>query len=133
MMTSTSTIGSSVQESILNNGHGTTLSVTTDTAAGSNANRRSAGANRINRSTGAGSSSSRAGTHQQYNPKLIAAQIVALQCFHYSVLAVFFQVNHVLYGTSITIDRIFTDQYVRTSFSLGWADAMAMLLSSILG
>jgi Integral membrane protein S linking to the trans Golgi network len=97
----------------------------------SSTNRRDGGRNnRIAGNRNISGSSSSSSTQHQFYPKLITAQIIALQCFHYSLLAVFFQINHVLYGTSITIDRIFTDQYIRTS---GWADTMAILLSSIAG
>jgi hypothetical protein len=72
---------------------------------------------------------------QPFYPKLIFAQIVSLQCFHYFLLAFFFQVNHVLYGTTVTIDRIFTDRYLRLwqSERSGWADAIALFLASLVG
>ena len=69
---------------------------------------------------------------QQFYPKLITYQIISLQCFYYTILSICFQINHVLYGTSITIDRIFTDKYV-TTFSKGWPDAIAILVTSTLG
>ena len=68
-----------------------------------------------------------------FNPKLIFSQIVAMQCFHYLVLGFMFQINHVLYSTSITVDRMFTDKYLRLWSLIGWADNMAVLLSSIVG
>ena len=69
-----------------------------------------------------------------FNPKLITSQIIALQCFHYSVLCICYQCNHVLFGTSITIDRIFTDHYIRTSlYRSGSSDMIAIILASVLG
>jgi hypothetical protein len=68
-----------------------------------------------------------------FNPKLITAQIVALQCFHYFLLALLFQGNHVLYGTSITLDRIFTDRHVMLWNRTGFADALAFLIASLMG
>jgi Integral membrane protein S linking to the trans Golgi network len=70
---------------------------------------------------------------QQFQPKLIASQIVALQCLHYFVWTVFLQINAVLYGNSLTIDRIFTDDYVRLWQWQGWPDALAILLSAVVG
>jgi Integral membrane protein S linking to the trans Golgi network len=70
---------------------------------------------------------------QQFHPKLIATQIVALQCFHYFLLTVFLQINSVLYGKSVTIDRIFTDKHVKLWHTNGWADAFAILLASVAG
>ena len=68
-----------------------------------------------------------------FNPRLIFSQIVAMQCFHYLVLGFMFQINHVFYGTSVTIDRMFTDKYLKIWSAIGWADNMAVLLSSLVG
>jgi hypothetical protein len=70
-----------------------------------------------------------------FYPKLITAQILALQCLHYFLLAVCIQINSVLYRTSITIDRIFTDEYVRlwSKQAGSWADVSAILLVSLVG
>ena len=67
-----------------------------------------------------------------FNPKLIFSQIVALQCFHYFILALMFQFNHLAYKNSITIDRIFTDKYLNLYTLGGWADNAAVLLSSLI-
>jgi hypothetical protein len=72
-------------------------------------------------------------TGTQFQPKLIASQIVALQCLHYFVWTMFLQINAVLYGNSLTIDRIFTDHYVRLWRVQGWPDTFAILLSGIAG
>jgi hypothetical protein len=68
-----------------------------------------------------------------FNPRLIFAQICSLQCFHYLFLGFLFQVNNVFYGTSITLDRIFTDNYIELWSWGGWSDNSAILLSSVLG
>lgn len=71
---------------------------------------------------------------KNFNPRLIFSQIVAMQCFHYLFLGLFFQINHVLYGESITIDRMFTDRYLRVFHTSGWPDALAVFLSySVVG
>ena len=65
---------------------------------------------------------------KNFNPRLIFSQIVALQCFHYLFLGLLFQINHVLYGQSVTIDRMFTDEYLKVWHG-GWQDAFAVFLS----
>jgi hypothetical protein len=52
---------------------------------------------------------------------------------HYFLLSFLFQVNYVLYNIPITIDRIFTDQYVRLWGAQGWADVAAILITSLAG
>lgn len=71
--------------------------------------------------------------HAQFNPRLIISQIVALQSFHYVVLGIIFQVNHVIFATSITLDRIFTSKYLDIWSAQGWTDNAAVLISSIIG
>lgn len=71
--------------------------------------------------------------NKAFNPRLIFSQIVAVQCFHYLVLGFMFQVNHFLYGTSVTIDRLFTDKYLKLWSWSGWPDNAAVLLSSLVG
>lgn len=68
-----------------------------------------------------------------FNPKLIVSQMVALQSLHYFMLCLFMQINHVLYGTSITIDRIFTSNYLNIWTKDGWVDNGVILLSSFTG
>jgi hypothetical protein len=70
---------------------------------------------------------------QLFNPRLILSQIIALQSFHYVVLGIIFQVNHVLFATSITLDRIFTSKYLDIWSALGWIDNAAVLMSSVIG
>ena len=85
----------------------------------------------------------------EFNPRLILGQIVALQCFHYASMGLLVQLNHGLFGTSVTIDRIFTDRYLRwfrSSVSAasgsedggaggipweGWADGGAVIVNSL--
>ena len=85
------------------------------------------------KSGGGRSSSSSSQQGEGFHPKLITAQIVSMQCFHYLLLAFLFQINNVLYNKSITIDRIFTDKHVRLWHSSGWADVSAILLASLAG
>ncbi|KAL9189522.1 hypothetical protein ACHAXT_009197 [Thalassiosira profunda] len=69
----------------------------------------------------------------QFNPRLILSQIVSLQSFHYVVLGLIFQVNRLLFGTSITMDRIFTARYLDIWSAAGWVDNAAVLMSSFVG
>eukprot|EP00581_Thalassiosira_minuscula_P009021 CAMPEP_0183708230 /NCGR_PEP_ID=MMETSP0737-20130205/4606_1 /TAXON_ID=385413 /ORGANISM="Thalassiosira miniscula, Strain CCMP1093" /LENGTH=198 /DNA_ID=CAMNT_0025936063 /DNA_START=201 /DNA_END=800 /DNA_ORIENTATION=- len=68
-----------------------------------------------------------------FNPRLILSQIISLQSFHYVVLGVIFQINHVLFATSITMDRIFTAKYLDIWSAMGWIDNAAVLMSSFIG
>jgi len=82
---------------------------------------------------GGASSSSNAAAAADFHPKLIFSQMVCLQCFHYFWLAVLLQINSFLYGQSVTLDRIFTDDYLRVWHVAGWPDACAVLLTSLVG
>ena len=70
---------------------------------------------------------------QTFNPRLILSQIISLQSFHYVILGIIFQINHVLFGTSITIDRIFTSKHLDIWSATGWIDNSAILFSSLIG
>mmetsp|Transcript_30569 Transcript_30569/g.46304 ORF Transcript_30569/g.46304 Transcript_30569/m.46304 type:complete len:181 (-) Transcript_30569:104-646(-) len=76
---------------------------------------------------------SRNNTNNNFNPKLISSQIVALQCFHYLILGLIFQLDHYVFGTSVTIDRIFTDAYLSVWSWIGWIDSSAILISYLFG
>lgn len=76
---------------------------------------------------------SRNNTNNNFNPKLISSQIVALQCFHYLILGLIFQLDHYVFGTSVTIDRIFTDAYLSVWSWVGWIDSSAILISYLFG
>jgi len=83
---------------------------------------------RNNNGSSSSSSRLRQASMKNFNPYLIFCQIVAMQCCHYLFLGILVQINHILYGQSITIDRMFTDEYV------GWPDAFAVFLSySVVG
>mmetsp|Transcript_9898 Transcript_9898/g.16441 ORF Transcript_9898/g.16441 Transcript_9898/m.16441 type:complete len:112 (-) Transcript_9898:1019-1354(-) len=68
-----------------------------------------------------------------FNPKLIFSQIVAIQCFHYLILGLMVQINHFVFATSVTIDRIFTDEYLTVWTPMGWIDSFAILFSYLFG
>jgi len=78
-------------------------------------------------------SSSNSSGAQLFNPRLILSQIISLQSFHYLVLGIIFQINHILFATSITIDRIFTTKYLDVWSAEGWIDNSAILMSSLIG
>jgi hypothetical protein len=70
----------------------------------------------------------------KFHPRLITAQIVSFQCFQYFAQSVLFQINAVLYSNSaVTVDRIFTDQYVHLWKSQGWPDCLAIFLAGLVG
>jgi hypothetical protein len=83
------------------------------------------------RATNSGAGRNANASGKVFNPRLIFSQIVALQCFHYLVLGFMFQINHVLYNNSVTIDRMFTDKFLNLWSIGGWADNAAVLLSSL--
>jgi hypothetical protein len=68
-----------------------------------------------------------------FNPWLIFSQIAALQFFHYFVLATFLQINKALFGSTVTLDRIFTPNYLNLWNKSGWVDNGTILLSFIVG
>ena len=84
-------------------------------------------------STSSSSSSSRGHNDASFQPGLILSQILCLQCFHYFVIGLIFQINHVLYATTVTIDRIFTDEYLNVWSAYGWIDNAAVLTSCFVG
>lgn len=68
-----------------------------------------------------------------FNPKLIFAQICSMQCYHYCFLGLLLELNRLFYGKSITLDRIFTDQYVKIWSWGGLPDISAIVLASLFG
>jgi hypothetical protein len=69
----------------------------------------------------------------KFNPRLIFSQIVALQTLHYLILSFMFQMNSVIYGSYVTIDRIFTAKHLNLWTKEGRIDAMTIVLSSLIG
>jgi len=80
-----------------------------------------------------GRTGSSAPSTTSFNPVLIFSQIATLQCFHYFILGSTLQVNSVLFGTSVTLDRIFTANYLDLWSATGWIDNGATLASSVVG
>jgi len=76
---------------------------------------------------------SASGSGKQFNPRLIFSQIVAVQSLHYLVLSMLFQFNGLIFGTSVTVDRIFTGNYLNVWTAEGWIDNGAVLTSSVVG
>ena len=69
----------------------------------------------------------------KFNPRLIFSQIVALQSLHYLLLCFLFQTNYVIFGSRVTIDRIFTANHLGLWTSEGRIDAMTLIVSSLIG
>jgi Na+/melibiose symporter-like transporter len=83
----------------------------------------------VQRSTSTGVSKN----NNKFNPRLIFSQIVALQSLNYLVLSFMFQMNSVLYGYNVTIDRIFTAKHLNLWTKEGRIDAMTIIFSSLVG
>ena len=62
------------------------------------------------------------------NPRLTIFQIVALQSFHYVMLGLIFEVNHVFLGSSLSLSCIFSPDAVKLNSVDGLADAFALIL-----
>ena len=104
-----------------------TSSESTSRASNGTANGTSRQAN------GGRSRSSSSKATNAFNPRLIFSQILAIQCFHYLILGFIIQCNHVIFSSTVTIDRIFTDKFLNVWSVKGWADNSAILLSYIAG
>ena len=66
-----------------------------------------------------------------FNPNLILCQMLAMQCFHYVFFGFVIQTNHLLFGTSVTLDRLFTTKYLNFWSTEGWIDNYAVLLTFV--
>lgn len=110
-----------------------TLSARTLGATVSNGGIGASSSSNSNTKRGGTSSRNRKDDKKEFNPRLIFSQIVAMQCFHYVFLGLLFQINYMLFGSRITIDRIFTDQYIKLWSTTGLPDTFAVLLSSLVG
>ena len=71
--------------------------------------------------------------NNKFNPRLIFSQIIAIQSIHYLILSMLFQLNSILYGSPVTIDRIFTAKHLNLWTSEGRLDAGTVVLSGVLG
>jgi len=69
----------------------------------------------------------------KFNPRLIFSQIVALQSIHYLVLSFLFQLNYILFSSTVTIDRIFTAKYLNLWTKSGQIDVGTIVVSSFVG
>ena len=67
----------------------------------------------------------------KFNPRLIFSQIVAIQCFHYLFLGLLLQINYLLFGTSISLSRIFSDKYLGIWTWEEWGDTFAFLVAQV--
>lgn len=68
---------------------------------------------------------------QQWDPKLICAQIVALQSVCYITMGVLLFFFHSLFGTLIDLDQLFSYATVDVATSTGWVVIMATLFNSL--
>lgn len=94
---------------------------------------RSNGSNSNRRTASRQNSNTQQKDKNTFNPRLIFSQIIALQCFHYLILGFIIQFNSILFSTTVTIDRIFTDRFLNVWSVSGWVDNSATLLSYIAG
>ena len=77
--------------------------------------------------------SSSSKTSNAFYPRLILSQIMALQSWHYFTLCAIYQMNYYIFGSAVTLDRIFTTKYLNIWTGPGWVDNAAVLISSLLG
>lgn len=71
------------------------------------------------------------GNPNAFNPNLILYQMLVIQCFHYVFFGFVIQTNHLFFGTSVTLDRMFTTKYLNFWSAEGWIDNYAVLLTFI--
>mmetsp|Transcript_10366 Transcript_10366/g.20625 ORF Transcript_10366/g.20625 Transcript_10366/m.20625 type:complete len:154 (+) Transcript_10366:227-688(+) len=68
-----------------------------------------------------------ASTHKKnardFNPRLILAQIFALQCYHYLTLALLYIASHVLTATPLSLERLFGYSRLSTGTVSGWLES----------
>lgn len=111
-----------------------------------------------NGSTNNNSNSSNKSKKKKFYPKLIATQIVAIQCFHYFILTLLYEINAMLFTidtnrisfvakmplsspisssiipistTYMSLDRIFTDQYIHLYHLSSYPDIITVFLAAI--
>ena len=70
---------------------------------------------------------------QQWHPKLIICQIVALQCTYYLALGGMLAVGHSLFGTDLSLDHFFTDKHMNAQSATGWVGITAAVAASLVG
>lgn len=66
-----------------------------------------------------------------WNPKLITAQIVAIQCMHYLVAGLFYTIFHFLFASRLHLDLLFAWENVTYATAPGWMVIVNMLLVSL--
>mmetsp|Transcript_5519 Transcript_5519/g.6980 ORF Transcript_5519/g.6980 Transcript_5519/m.6980 type:complete len:160 (+) Transcript_5519:253-732(+) len=69
---------------------------------------------------------------QSWDPKLICAQIVALQSASYITLGLFLAFFHQLFGTLIDLNQFFSYSAVDLATSNGWVVVMCTMLNSLI-
>ncbi|CAM9108716.1 unnamed protein product [Choristocarpus tenellus] len=69
-----------------------------------------------------------------FDPNQIVYQIVALQCFHYAIVASLLGIFRcLLFGTQLGILLIFSSKIVSLSTTVGWTVIATHLLASLAG
>jgi protein SYS1 len=94
---------------------------------------------------------------KKFYPKLIATQIVAIQCFHYFILTLLYEMNAMIFAidishisfvvktsssplssslspiatTYMSLDRIFTDQYIHLYHLSSYPDIITVFIAAI--
>jgi protein SYS1 len=68
-----------------------------------------------------------------FQPTLIILQILALQCFYYLAMGSIWIIPHILFEHSLSLGRLFSDQYVDFSSWSGWVDTICTFTSGIVG
>jgi hypothetical protein len=110
----------STTPAMINNNSNSNTSTTPSKMTGTPGRRRGRAANKAN-------------SANAFNPTLIFSQILAVQCFHYFISGIIMEVNNILFGTSVCMDRLFTARYLDLRSVPGWIDNGSILLSYVIG
>mmetsp|Transcript_8032 Transcript_8032/g.15951 ORF Transcript_8032/g.15951 Transcript_8032/m.15951 type:complete len:140 (-) Transcript_8032:863-1282(-) len=68
---------------------------------------------------------------QEWDPKLIVAQIVALQCLSYITYGMLLSLFHTLFGTAFTLEQFFGYQSVDAGAPTGWVVILSSLSNAV--
>ena len=68
-----------------------------------------------------------------FDPVLIIAQIVSLQCFYYIGLGTVLGVFHAIFETSVSLDHFFTPRYIHLSTIEGLSELFCFIVASLIG
>ena len=74
-----------------------------------------------------------AASAENFDPTLIVLQMIALQCFYYLAIGIFYGVCHMLFGTVVSLDHFFSAAHLTASSAAGWLEITAVIASAFAG